>query len=38
MECVKCVCVWLGAWCGVRGECVRGLGFVFNNPVVTGGV
>ena len=33
MECVKCLCIWLGAGCEVRG-----LGLGFTNPVETGGV
>ena len=39
MECVKCVCVWLGERdrrCG--GEWVRGLGLGITNLVGTGGV
>ena len=31
MECVTCVCVWLGAG-GVGGGWVRGLGLGFTNP------
>ena len=38
MECVTCVCVWLGR-CGRRGgEWMRELGLGFTNPVGTGGV
>ena len=38
MECVTCVCVWLG-WCGWRGgEWMRELGLGFTNPVGAGGV
>ena len=33
MECVTCVCVWLG-----RCEWMRELGLGFTNPVGTGGV
>ena len=36
MECVTCVCVWLGTG-GVGGELVRGLGLGFTNPGGTGG-
>ena len=37
MECVTCVCVWLGAaWTERGGEWLRGLGMGFNNPVGTG--
>ena len=36
MECVKCVCVWLGALWHVSR--VRGLGLSFTNPVGTGRV
>ena len=36
MECVKCVCVWLGRRRRSGGEMMRGLGFT--NPVGTGGV
>ena len=37
MECVTCVCVWIGAvW--VEGEWMRELGLGFTNPVGTGGV
>ena len=36
MECVTCVCVWLGAVWVERGDERIGLGFV--NPVGTGGV
>ena len=39
MECVTCVCVWLGAVWGVRGgEWMRELGLGFTNPVGTGEV
>ena len=39
MECVTCVCVWLGAvWVERGGEWMRELGFGFTNPVGTGGV
>ena len=38
MECVTCVCVWLGR-CGWRGgEWMRELGLGFTNPVGAGGV
>ena len=38
MECVTCVCVWLGH-CGWRGgEWMSELGLGFTNPVGTGGV
>ena len=38
MECVKCVCVWIGAGVGgVVGEWVRGLGLGFTNHGGTGG-
>ena len=40
MECVTCICDWLGAvwveWGG--GEWMRELGLGFTNPVGTGGV
>ena len=32
VECVRCVCVWLG----IGGECMRGLGYGLTNPVGTG--
>ena len=37
---VRCVCVWLGAAWMERGggECMRGLGLGFTNPVGTGEV
>ena len=39
MECVTCVCVWLGAvWVKMGGEWTRGVGLGFSNPVETGGV
>ena len=39
MECVTCVCVWLGAmWVERGGEWMRELGLGFTNPVGTGGV
>ena len=39
MECVTCVCVWLGAVCGGEGgEWMRELGLGFTNPLGTGGV
>ena len=39
MECVTCVCVWLGAvWGGEVGEWMRELGLGFTNPLGTGGV
>ena len=39
MECVTCVCVWLGVvWVERRGEWIRGLGLGFTNPVGTGRV
>ena len=39
MECVTCVCVWLGAVWVERGvEWIRELGLGFTNPVWTGGV
>ena len=39
MECVTCVCVWLGAvWGGEGGEWMRELGLCFTNPLGTGGV
>ena len=40
MECVTCVCVWLGAvGCGGEGGgWMRELGLGFTNPVGTGGV
>ena len=39
MECVICVCVWLGAvWVERGGEWMRGLCLGFTNPVGTGGV
>ena len=34
MECVTCVCVWLGAvWVERGGEWMRELGLGFTNPV-----
>ena len=34
MECVTCVCVWLGAvWVERGGELMRELGLGFTNPV-----
>ena len=34
MECVTCVCVWLGAvWVERGGEGMRELGLGFNNPL-----
>ena len=38
MECVTCVCVWLGVVWVERGEWMRELGLGFTNPVGTGGV
>ena len=39
MECVTCVCVWLGGGVGVEGdEWMRELGLGFTNHVGTGGV
>ena len=38
MECVTCVCVWLGAVWVERGEWMRELGLGFTNPLGTGGV
>ena len=39
MECVTCVCVWLGAvLVERRGEWMRELCLGFTNPVETGGV
>ena len=39
MECVTCVCVWLGAvWVERGGESMRELDFGFTNHVGTGGV
>ena len=39
MECVTCVCVWLGAgWVDRGGEWMRKLGLGFTNYVGTGGV
>ena len=39
MECVTCVCVWLGgAMGGEGGEWMRELVLGFTNPVGTGGV
>ena len=39
MECVTCVCVWLGAvWVERGGEWMRELGLGLTNPVGTGGV
>ena len=39
MECVTCVCVWLGAvWVVEGGEWMRKLGLGFTNPLGTGGV
>ena len=38
MECVTCVCVWLGAVWVEGGESMRELGLGFSNPVGTGGV
>ena len=39
MECVTCVCVWLGAvWVERGGEWMRELGLGFTNPLGTGGV
>ena len=38
MECVTCVCFWLGAgWEVLGGECVRGLGLGITHPGGTGG-
>ena len=38
MECVTCVCVWLGAGVGGEGgEWMRELGLGFTNPLGTGG-
>ena len=38
MECVTCVCVWLGGGVGgERGEWMRELGLGFTNPVGAGG-
>ena len=36
MECVTCVCVWLGAVWVERGEWMRELGLGFTNPLGTG--
>ena len=37
MECVTCVCVWLGAvWMEMGGEWMRELGLGFTNPLGTG--
>ena len=41
MECLRCVCIWLGPACEERGgggEWMRGLGLGFTNPVQTRGV
>ena len=39
MECVTCVCVWLGGGVGGEGgEWVRELGLGFTNPLGTGAV
>ena len=43
MECLKCICIWLGEMWDVSGgrggvEFVRGLGLGFTNPVERGGV
>ena len=39
MECVTCVCVWLGAvWVEEGGELMRELGLGFTNTLRTGGV
>ena len=38
MECVTCVCVWLGAVWVEWGEWMRELGLGFTNPVGTGGM
>ena len=38
MECVTCVCVWLGAVWVERGKWMRESGLGFTNPVGTGGV
>ena len=38
MECVTCVCVWLGAvWVEGGGELMRELGLGFTNTLRTGG-
>ena len=37
MECVTCVCVWVGERWEVLGEWVRGLGLGCTNPGGTGG-
>ena len=37
VECVRCICGWLGGWWEVRGEWMRGLGLGFTNLVGTGG-
>ena len=36
VECVKCLCVWLGVGWELKG--VKGLGLDFNNHVESGGV
>ena len=38
MECVTCVCVWLGAVWVERGDWMRALGLGFTNLVGTRGV
>ena len=38
VECVRCVCFWLGTAWEDRGEWMRRLGLDFTNPGGTGGV